>query len=58
MSRPDKIKVTRSGGYSIWSWCSTARPRQFSNKDANVYTRLDAPGSIDQLVDRLREELE
>jgi len=55
MSRPDKLRVTRTGGYSHAEVVFDGKAATLLNKDANVYTRLDAPGNIDQLVERLRQ---
>ena len=56
MSRPDKLKATRTGGYSHVELVFDGKTATILNTDANVYTRLDAAGSIDQLIERLRAD--
>jgi len=56
MSRPDKLRATRTGGYSDVELFFDGRTATFVSKDDKVYTRLDTPGSIDQLIGRLRGE--
>ena len=47
MSRPDKLRATRTGGYSDVELFFDGRTATFVSKDDKVYTRLEAPGSID-----------
>lgn len=54
MSRPDKLRVTRTGGYSHAEIVFDGKTATLLNKDANIYARIDAPGSVDQLIDQLR----
>ena len=56
MSRPDKLRATRTGGYSDVELFFDGRTATFVSKDDKVYTRLETPGSIDQLIGRLRNE--
>jgi hypothetical protein len=56
MSRPDKLRATRTGGYSHVELVFDGKTAAILNTDANVYTRLDAAGSIDQLIERLRAD--
>jgi hypothetical protein len=48
LSRPDKIRATRHGGF--------ANVEMVFGKDANLFTQTDIPGSLDHLVDELRYE--
>ncbi len=57
MSRPDKIRVSRTGGYADVEYVFDGKIATLYSKPTNSYTQIDAPGSIDQLVDRLREKL-
>ena len=57
MSRPDKIKVTRSGGYSDLELVFNGATATVLEKHTNNYAQISAPGSVDQLVDRLRDDL-
>jgi len=56
MSRPDKLRATRTGGYSDVELYFDGKAATIVSKDDNVYTRLDVPGTIDQLIERLRSE--
>jgi hypothetical protein len=56
MSRPDKLRATRTGGYSDVELFFDGRTATFVSKDDKVYTRLETPGSIDQLIGKLRNE--
>jgi hypothetical protein len=56
MSRPDKLRATRTGGYSHVELVFDGKTVAILNKDANVYTRIDASGTVDQLIDRLRSD--
>lgn len=56
MSRPNKLRVTRTGGYSHAEIVFDGKAATLLNKDANVYARLETSGSIDQLVDQLRSD--
>ena len=57
MSRPDKIKVTRSGGYSDLELVFNGANATILEKHTNNYAQINAPGSVDQLVDKLRDDL-
>ena len=56
LSRPDKLRVTRTGGYADVVLTFDGKTVTLLGKDANSYTQVEAPGSVDQLVDRLRDE--
>lgn len=56
LSRPDKVRVTRTGGYRDVELVFDGKTVTVQDKDAKVVARLDAPGSVDKLVDRLRTE--
>jgi hypothetical protein len=57
MSRPDKIHLSRTGGYSDVEIIFDGKTATIYGKHANGYVQADASGSIDQLVDRLRDTL-
>jgi len=56
LNRPDKIHVTRKGGFANVEFVSDGKTVTLLGKGANVYTQVEAPGTIDQLVDVLREK--
>ncbi len=55
LARPDKIHVTRTGGYADLELVSDGKTATIFGKNLGAYAQLDAPGSIDQLIDRLRD---
>jgi hypothetical protein len=57
MSRPDKIHLRRTGGYSDVEIIFDGKTATVYGKQANGYIQADASGSVDQLVDRLRDKL-
>jgi hypothetical protein len=56
LSRPDKLRATRTGGYRDVEIVFDGKMLTVNNKDANDFAQIDAPGSIDQLIDLLRDK--
>jgi hypothetical protein len=56
LSRPDKLRATRTGGYSDVELVFDGKMLTVNNKDANGFVQFEAPGSVDQLIDLLREK--
>ena len=56
LSRPDKIHATRTGGYADVELVFDGKTVSIAGKNMNVFAQRDAPGTIDQLVDRLRDD--
>jgi len=56
LSRPDKLHATRTGGYSDVELIFDGKTATAFGKNINAFAQLDAPGSIDQLLDRLRNQ--
>jgi hypothetical protein len=56
MSRPDKLKVSRMGGYSDVELVFDGATATIIGLHNNIYAQVSAPGTIDQLVDRLRDD--
>ena len=56
LQRPDHLRATRTGGFSDVEMLFDGQSVTLLGKNAKVYTRVEAPGTIDQLVDRLRDE--
>ena len=54
--RPDKIRVARSGGFAYFEILYDAETLTFLGKNANLYTQVDAPGTVDQLIDTLQDK--
>lgn len=55
VERPDKLRATRSGGFASVEAVFDGETLTLLNKDANVYAETAAPGTIDQLIDELRD---
>ena len=56
LSRPDKIRATRSGGFADSETVFDGKTLTLLGKNKNVYTQVDIPGSIDHLVDELKDK--
>ena len=56
LSRPDKARVSRIGGYVDAELVFDGKTLSVLGKNLNAYAQTDATGSIDQLVARLRDE--
>jgi hypothetical protein len=56
LSRPDKLRATRTGGYRDIELVFDGKTVTINDKDAKQYTQIDAAGSADQLIDVLREK--
>jgi len=55
ISRPDKLRVKRTGGYADVELVYDGKTVSFHGNNAKAYAQADAPGTIDQLVDVLQE---
>jgi hypothetical protein len=56
LSRPDKLRASRTGGYADVELVFDGQTVSVLGKDANSYAQTDASGTVDQLIDRLRNE--
>jgi hypothetical protein len=56
LERPDKLHATRSGGFANVEMVFDGKTLSLLGKNANVYAQVDAPGTIDHLVDELRDK--
>lgn len=56
LSRPDKFRVSRTGGYANVELIYDAKSLTVFDKDADSYAVEPATGSIDSVVERLRNE--
>jgi hypothetical protein len=54
LARPDKIRTTRSGGFVDIETVFDGKTLTLFGKNKNVYTRVDVPGSLDNLVNVLQ----
>jgi hypothetical protein len=56
LSRPDKIRAKRNSGFSNVEMIFDGKTLTMLHKDANVYAQADVPGTLDHLVDELRDK--
>ena len=56
LERPDKLHATRKGGFANLEMVFDGKTLTLLGKNANLYAQVDAPGTIDQLVDVLRDK--
>lgn len=56
LSRPDKLQANRTGGYSDAEFFFDGKTFTIYGKHLNAFAQSDSPGSIDEVVDRLRSE--
>jgi hypothetical protein len=57
LSRPDKIRVSRTGGYADVLLVDDGKTATILGKNISAVAQIDSLGTLDQLVDRLRDEL-
>jgi hypothetical protein len=56
LSRPDKLRATRAGGYADVELVFDGKMLTIFGKNLNAYTQVNAPGTVDQLINRLHDE--
>ena len=56
LGRPDKFRAARAGGFANVELVFDGKTLTVLGKDANLYTQVEAPGTIDHLVDELRDK--
>ncbi len=56
LSRPDKLRATRTGGYTDVEIVFDGKMLTVNNKDGNAFAQIDSAGSVDQLIDTLRDK--
>ena len=56
LNRPDKLRATRMGGFANIEMVFDGKTLTLLGKNANLYAQIEAPGTIDQLVDVLRDK--
>ena len=55
LNRPDKIRVTRAGGFADVEMFFDGKTLTLLGKNLNLYAQLDVPGTIDHLIDELKD---
>jgi hypothetical protein len=56
LNRPDKLHATRMGGFANVEMAFDGKTLTLLGKNANIYAQVEVPGTIDQLVDVLRDK--
>jgi hypothetical protein len=56
MSRPDKLRATRTGGFADVEMVYDGKTFTILGKGANVYAEAEVAGTIDQMVDEIRDK--
>ena len=56
LSRPDKIRFARSGGFADYEVLYDGKMLTLLGKNANLYTQIAAPGTVDQLIDTIQDK--
>lgn len=56
ISRPDKVRVARAGGYADVELVADGKTVTVLARHANLFAQAPAAGTVDQLVDRLRAD--
>lgn len=54
LNRPDKIRALRSGGFTDLEMSFDGKTLTLLGKKLNIYTQLEVPGTIDHLIDELK----
>jgi hypothetical protein len=54
LERPDKVRATRTGGFADIEMLFDAKTLTLVGKNANAYTQIDIPGTLDHLIDELQ----
>ena len=54
LNRPDKLRITRTGGFADVEMVYDGSVLSVLGKNSNLYAQAEAPGTIDELVDHLR----
>ncbi|MBY5345051.1 DUF2092 domain-containing protein [Rhizobium leguminosarum bv. viciae] len=55
LSRPDKLHANRHGGFADVEMTFDGKTLTLLGKDTNLYAQSDIPGTVDHLVDELRD---
>ena len=56
INRPDKIHATRTGGFADVEFAFDGNTMTLLGRNANAYAKVSATGTVDQLVDQLRDK--
>jgi len=57
LERPDKIHVTRTGGFADTELAFDGKTVTLLGKNAKAYVQVDDPGTVDKLIEDLRNKI-
>jgi hypothetical protein len=57
LNRPDKVHMTRTGGFADVEMAYDGKTLTLLGKKQNAFAQLDEPGTVDKLVDALRNRI-
>ena len=58
LQRPDKLRATRHGGFANVEMVFDGKTFTILGKEANVYVQDEIPGTVEQLIDEVRNRLQ
>jgi hypothetical protein len=56
LRRPNKVRATRFGGFADVEMLFDAKTLTLLGKNANLYAQIEIPGTIDHLIDELKDK--
>src|SRR6476620_11226833 len=56
LNRPDKLRAMRAGGFADVELVFDGKLLSLLGKNRNLYAQVEMPGTVDQLVDKLRDK--
>jgi hypothetical protein len=56
LTRPDKLRSTRASGFADLEMVFDGKTLTLLGKGKNIYTQVEVPGTLDQLLDTLRDK--
>ena len=56
LNRPDKVRATRSGGFADVEMLFDGKTLTLMDMNLNTYAQTDVPGTVDHLIDELRDK--
>lgn len=56
LNRPDKMRISRQGGFANVEMVFDGKTVSLLGRDRNLYAQTELPGTIDNLVDELRQK--
>ena len=58
LKRPDKLRITRTGGYTDVEMIFDGKELALAGKNANIFLKQEIPGSIEKMVDTLYDKFD